>query len=221
MVFAGLAAGVLFVLLLGGIVVVVLLSRGLSSGNKNVTPPANPTTSNVILLKAPALKAPADNATFDPKASVTLSWEGLGDLANDDYYALALDCQTGPGAQTMKVKTTTYTVPESIYNSLKDPYSCRWNVTAMKANGSARSAPSNTWQFKWTQATARPEQPTATSTLASTSTSTPTPPATATATARPATSTATSAPPTLTPPPPPTATDKPDKEPPPKEPPHH
>jgi tRNA A-37 threonylcarbamoyl transferase component Bud32 len=170
-----LALVVLFgALLVGAVVGPRLFSAGgEAAASQEMSPSPSPT-----LLAAPKLEGPPDGAGFSSEDTIRLSWGAIPGLAVGDVYEVAVDCGSHGGSpHTALVTGTTYTVPKSLYSSLDAPQQCHWHAMAMSQTGLARSRPSDTRRFVWSQAIDTPTPtltPTPTPTATTTHTRTPT-----------------------------------------------
>lgn len=125
-------------------------------------PTRTPTATEVALLPAPKLIGPADGQEFaGPDSQIWLSWEPMGVLAEDEWYAVSLRYYASnvihyAGTWT---KETRWLVPRELYQK-PDPAhpSYEWDVTLMRQTGTkpdggregvALSQPSEVRKFTW------------------------------------------------------------------------
>jgi len=121
-----------------------------------------PTQTPEPRLARPRLLEPANQAEFRSGGSqIRLSWEPVGVLAEDDWYALSLRFLTDGVVQYSGTwtKDTFWVLPRQLYTSAGDrERAFQWDVTVMRQTGSkpdggrsgvALSASSETRTFFW------------------------------------------------------------------------
>lgn len=114
------------------------------------------------LLPAPKLIEPVDGREFGgPDSQIWLSWEPVGALAEDEWYAVSLRYYAGGALQYSGTwtKEVRWRVPRELYQK-PDPLrpEFEWDVRVMRQTGTKpdggregvpRSQTSEVWRFTW------------------------------------------------------------------------
>ena len=99
----------------------------------------SPTFTPTPRFAAPRLLLPEDQAEFYGSGSqIKLSWEPVGVLAEDEWYALSVRFQAGGTVQYSGTwtKETSWVVPSDVYNRAgQSERAFQWDVTVMKQTG--------------------------------------------------------------------------------------
>jgi serine/threonine protein phosphatase PrpC len=107
-------------------------------GGEGPTPRPSRTPQPHIAYGAPVLTGPEDGATFTgPDAVIVLSWEAVGDLAQDEYYVVTIP-YPHEGATWHEIAWTkglSFQLPEYLYELISEPRECQWNVAVMRQTG--------------------------------------------------------------------------------------
>jgi hypothetical protein len=128
------------------------------------TPTPTPTETPEFVYAAPRLVGPADESDLpDGQFKITygavikLSWEPVGVLAGDQYYAVSVSYEHRDGQtreQVNWVKASSFDVPQEWYDGLGGQRRVYWSVTVVSGTpGTDDSSPlsptSETWMFRW------------------------------------------------------------------------
>lgn len=122
------------------------------------TPRPTPTPTSALVYPAPALKEPAEGEVFSggKDAVIILSWEGVGPLAADEWYAVRLRYVANGQTQYTgaNVKETSWRVPADLFGKADQPDRVyQWDVTVIRVGpdgaGQEISPHSPTRSFRW------------------------------------------------------------------------
>lgn len=113
-----------------------------------------PAPTDIFQTGAPALLGPIDGQIFDRGALVYLTWNSVGQLPQDVYYAVTLrKSQNGVTIDTYEyyTKQTAIQIPPAILVMLRDarpPSAIAWNTGAVIGANENRAAANDT-RFEW------------------------------------------------------------------------
>jgi LysM repeat protein len=121
-----------------------------------------PTATPVPPYPAPNLLLPADGAFFRSNDTVTLQWAAVGNLRQNEAYAVTVIDATDGNARKLVgyVTDTKYIVPDEIKPGGNDPHIYYWTVLPVRQTGTNKDTgepewspagePSNQRSFSWT-----------------------------------------------------------------------
>jgi LysM repeat protein len=122
------------------------------------SPTVGLTPGTALPYVAPVLLAPATESVINggAGAQIELTWQAVGSLAADEWYAVSVNYESEGRPQTTgaAVKGTSWRVPRSLYGLADPPQRLyRWNVTVVRIDTGGKteaiSPPSATWTFRW------------------------------------------------------------------------
>jgi len=128
------------------------------------TPVVAPTETLVLAYEAPQLVEPADESelpenqfSFSFGSRITLAWEPVGALAQDEWYSVSLSYENRDGQMRERVnwtKDTFWEVPTDYHDDIGTDRGVYWTVTVVSGSpgtgaGVADSPASETWMFRW------------------------------------------------------------------------
>jgi RNA polymerase subunit RPABC4/transcription elongation factor Spt4 len=126
---------------------------------------ATPTEAPVVKYPAPQLIGPEDQTGWPPDRDllfssgsiIELSWEPVGALAENEWYAVSLtytDKNGEPARRDRWTRDTTWPVGQDLYELLGGDREVRWNIAVVwdrtgLGEGAPISPPSETRMFRW------------------------------------------------------------------------
>jgi LysM repeat protein len=106
---------------------------------------ATPTT--IPPYPAANLLLPADGTAFTNAADViTLQWASVGELRQNEAYAVTIEDVTTGTKNVEYVTDTKYTVPQELRPTDGSPHSFRWSVLPVRQSGSSKDTGQPVWE---------------------------------------------------------------------------
>lgn len=97
---------------------------------------------------APNLLLPADGASFAAGDVITLQWASVGELRENEAYAVTIEDVTEGEARKLVdyVKDSKYIVPESFRPTSNSPHVFRWSVLSVRQTGTDKDTGNAIWE---------------------------------------------------------------------------
>ncbi len=97
---------------------------------------------------APNLLLPADGASFNSSDSITLQWASVGELRENEAYAVTIEDVTEGNARKLVdyVKDSKYIIPESFRPTSNTPHVFRWSVLSVRQTGTDKDTGNPIWE---------------------------------------------------------------------------
>jgi len=107
-----------------------------------------PTPTPVPPYAAPNLLLPADGASFNAGDAITLQWASVGELRENESYAVTIEDVTEGNARKLVdyVKDSKYIVPESFRPTSNTPHVFRWSVLPVRQTGTDKDTGNAIWE---------------------------------------------------------------------------
>jgi len=98
---------------------------------------------------SPNLLLPADGASYtNPSEAITLQWASVGELRENEAYAVTIEDVTEGNARKMVeyVKDTNFIVPEAFRPISNTPHVFRWSVLPVRQTGTDKDTGNPVWE---------------------------------------------------------------------------
>ncbi len=107
-----------------------------------------PTPTSIPPYAAANLLLPADGASFKASDVITLQWASVGDLRQNEAYAVTIiDVTDGNAKKTIEYVTDTkYIVPDSLHPTGNTPHIFYWTVLSVRQTGTEKDSGTPTWE---------------------------------------------------------------------------
>jgi LysM repeat protein len=108
---------------------------------ETVTPTANPP------YGAPPLLLPADGAFYNATDVITLQWASVGELRQNEAYAVTIEDVTSGDARKWVeyVTDTKYNIPDSYRPASTTPHIYRWSILTVRQTGTDKDSGKAIW----------------------------------------------------------------------------